>query len=1079
MGAGPAGRPAWWAALAALAVVVLMAAPATLRADTGPVPTENAQPGTPGWWAPTAPQPSRADQWAGRVDSIDGWVWPLSAAPGEDLDLHVGTAAGVRYRVEFYRLGWYGGAGGRLMACLPDCGTDKAGIVQPLPPAPDPVTGEVSPDWSLTDEFTVPASWPSGFYMAALKVTSGNGTGSARRLPFVVRAPSSQNSRVVVIVPVNTWQAYNGWGGNALYDNHSADGQRASHVSFERPWMEGVEQSTWRYDELNLVRFLERNDVDVSYITDQDVSTDPGVLDGHNVVMTSGHDEYWTKEHFDALEDARDAGQNLAFMGANIGYWQVRYANGGRTMIGYKSLDDPIADPALKTARFRDTGRPECTLLGVQYMASGWPLGDSADLGVVDASLNDPWFAGTGFTPGATITDGLGYEWDQIVPGCATQPLTRLFQWQAPGWPVADSVRYTAPSGAKVFSAATLQFSWGLDGWRYNSVAAAADPRLEAFTRNMLTDMGGLGSGSTEPAVTVTPATATVATGATRQFAAALENASDGVEWSVDGTAGGDAVVGTISASGLYTAPAAVPAGGSVTVRATHLASGASDEAVVTVTTTAAPQITTQPAPQSVTAGGTATFTAAASGSPAPTVQWQVSEDAGATFTDISGATSPTLTMGGVTISKNQSRYRAVFTNTLSSATTSAAILTVTATGGAPANDAFAAAQVITGNTGTLTGTNLGATKETGEPTQAGNAGGASIWYSWTPAANGNVTFDTAGSSFDTTLGISTGTAVNALTLRASNDDVSSGVLTSRVTLTVTAGTTYRISVDGYNALKGAVTLNWNLTVAAGPPANDAFAAAQVLAGDSGTITGTNLAATKETGEPSHAGNAGGGSVWYSWTPTSSGSATIDTAGSAFDTTLAVYTGTAVNGLTARASNDDVSSGVLTSRVTLTVTAGTTYRISVDGYNALKGAVTLNWNLTVAAGPPANDAFAAAQVLAGDSGTITGTNLAATKETGEPSHAGNAGGGSVWYSWTPTSSGSATIDTAGSAFDTTLAVYTGTAVNALTARASNDDVSSGVLSSRVTLTVTAGTTYRIAVDGYGAARGAITLNWVR
>jgi hypothetical protein len=324
-------------------------------------------------------------------------------------------------------------------------------------------------------------------------------------------------------------------------------------------------------------------------------------------------------------------------------------------------------------------------------------------------------------------------------------------------------------------------------------------------------------------------------------------------------------------------------------------------------------------------------------------VQWQVSEDAGVTFTDIAGATSPTLTLTGVTISKNQSRYRAVFTNTEGGATSAAAILTVTATGGAPANDAFAAAQVITANTGTLTGTSLGPTKETGEPTQAGNAGGASIWYSWTPAANGNVTFDTAGSSFDTTLGISTGTAVNALTLRASNDDVSSGVLTSRVTLTVTAGTTYRISVDGYNALKGAVTLNWNLTVAAGPPANDAFAAAQVLAGDSGTITGTNLAATKETGEPSHAGNAGGGSVWYSWTPTSSGSATIDTAGSAFDTTLAVYTGTAVNALTARASNDDVSSGVLSSRVTLTVTAGTTYRIAVDGYGAARGAITLNW----------------------------------------------------------------------------------------------------------------------------------------
>ncbi len=570
------------AALALLAALVLLGAPATLRADTGPVPTENALPGTPGWWAPTAPQPSRADQWTGHVQSIDGWVWPLSAAPGEQLELHVGTGAGVRYRVEFYRLGWYAGAGARLRACLPGCGSDQAGIVQPLPPAPDPVTGEVRAGWPVTDQLTIPASWPSGFYVAALKITSGTGTGSVRRLPFVVRAPDPGASRTVVIVPVNTWQAYNGWGGNALYDNHSADGQRASHVSFERPWMEGVEQSTWRYDEYNLVRFLERHDVDVSYVTDHDVSLDPGILDGHQVVMTSGHDEYWTAEHFDALEAARDAGQDLAFMGANIGYWQVRYADGGRTLVGYKSLDDPIADPALKTARFRDVGRPECTLLGVQYNNTGWALGTSADLGVVDASLDDPWFAGTGFGAGDTITDTMGYEWDQVTSGCATAPLTRLFAWQSSGWPGADSVRYTAPSGAKVFAAASLQFSWGLDGWRYNAPAASPDARLEAFTLNMLADMGGLRDRPV-PSVTVSPKAADLLTGATQQFTAGLQNAGGALEWSVDGIAGGNASVGTISASGLYTAPGAAPAGGRVSVRATHLASGAHGGATVGV----------------------------------------------------------------------------------------------------------------------------------------------------------------------------------------------------------------------------------------------------------------------------------------------------------------------------------------------------------------------------------------------------------------------------------------------------------------------------------------------------------------
>ena len=435
---------------------------------------------------------------------------------------------------------------------------------------------------------------------------------TVRRLPFVIRAAAPNASKIVVIVPVNTWAAYNGWGGKSLYDNHSVDGVRASVVSFEKPWADGVEIQNWRYDEYPLVRFLERQDLDVSYITDWDVSSRPGVLAGHRVVVTMGHGEYWTKEHRDALEAARDAGQSLAFLGANLGYWQVRYSDGGRSLIGYKSNADPIADPALKTDLFRNVGRPECQLIGVQYNNTSWPLGTSDDMSVVNASLGDPWFAGSGFTAGASVIDSLGYEWDQVTPGCATPPLTRLFHWQASGWPTADGVRYTAPSGAKVFGAGTLQYAWGLDGWRWSGASGAADPRLVAFTMNMLTDMGGAGSSEPPPpAVTVTPASATLPVGGTQQFTATLQNATGGVTWSVDG----GATNGTITSSGLYTAPASAPGGG-VTVRATHTASGATDTATVTVTAPTQPQVTTQPTDQTALAGGSATFTAAACGTP-------------------------------------------------------------------------------------------------------------------------------------------------------------------------------------------------------------------------------------------------------------------------------------------------------------------------------------------------------------------------------------------------------------------------------------------------------------------------------
>ncbi len=123
-----------------------------------------------------------------------------------------------------------------------------------------------------------------------------------------------------------------------------------------------------------------------------------------------------------------------------------------------------------------------------------------------------------------------------------------------------------------------------------------------------------------------------------------------------------------------------------------------------------------------------------------------------------------------------------------------------------------------------------------------------------------------------------------------------------------------------------------------------------------------------------------------------------------------------------------------------------------------------------------SDAFAARPTIPASGGAAAPvSNATASKETGEPAHNGNSGGHSLWWTWTPTASGTAVIDTIGSNFDTTLAVYTGTAVNALTAVASNDDGGGGG-TSKVTVTVTAGTTYQIAVDGYGSSTGTVYLN---
>lgn len=256
-------------------------------------------------------------------------------------------------------------------------------------------------------------------------------------------------------------------------------------------------------------------------------------------------------------------------------------------------------------------------------------------------------------------------------------------------------------------------------------------------------------------------------------------------------------------------------------------------------------------------------------------------------------------------------------------------------------------------------------------------------------------------------------------------------------------------------------------------PVNDNFASGTSLTGSSWTSAGSNINGTSESGEPSHASQAPAKSVWYLWTAPSSGSVTVGTAGSAFDTVLAVYTGSSVGALTPVAANDNRTTGVTDSQVTFQAVAGTVYRIAVDGKSGAAGNLTITGSLS--GGTVGNDAFASAIVCSGPSFTMTGSNVGATKEAGEPSHAGRAGGKSIWYSWVAPASGKLTVVTTGSNFDTLLGVYTGSAVNALRAVASNDDVSTTDRTSKVTFSATAGTKYWIAVDGYGAASGSVRL----
>ncbi len=357
-----------------------------------------------------------------------------------------------------------------------------------------------------------------------------------------------------------------------------------------------------------------------------------------------------------------------------------------------------------------------------------------------------------------------------------------------------------------------------------------------------------------------------------------------------------------------------------------------------------------------------------------------------------------------------------------------------------PLNDDFAEPTVLSGVNIGVNGSNLRGTKESGEPNHAGEIGGKSVWWSWIAPASGLATVATSGSSFDTVLAVYTGTTLADL-VRVAGDDDSGGNGTSKLTFSVLAGVTYLIAVDGFAGAFGDIALSLQLNlfpqvVLTGPTNGASFTAPA-------TIT---LAATASDGD---------GSVsqveFYALYPLSAG-------------------------LTGQLSTPNLVAVVKSSpyRYVLTNFATGRYTFTARAVDNLGAAATSEPVAVEVRLPfPSNDNFANRIFLNGAVLKTSGFNVLATKEPGEPEHAGKAGGSSVWWSWTAPNSGRVTVSTIGSDFDTLLAVYTGTGVSNLQEVASDDD-SGGEGTSRLRFSSTVGTPYQIAVDGFGAS-GNITL----
>ncbi len=300
-----------------------------------------------------------------------------------------------------------------------------------------------------------------------------------------------------------TYQAYNTWGGVSLYGG-------ATIVSFNRPYITPTGSPLWKGCgdfwewECNLLRWMEREGYDVSYCGSVDVHATTNLLWNHKAFMSVGHDEYWSYPMRWNVKAARDRGVNLAFLSANTSFWQIRFQPStldgapNRDVVCYKSSADPLYNTPsnyLSTVQYRSYPvlDPESSLLGVYFDFAGVNS---------DLVVNDPshWlFAKTGVTPGQRFPGLLGYEVDSTnlysPPGMQVACSSPYLGFGAPAntaTSYSDSASYTAPSGATVFAAGTMQWGWGVDDINTPALhQSCQSPVVQQMTRNLLARMAG------------------------------------------------------------------------------------------------------------------------------------------------------------------------------------------------------------------------------------------------------------------------------------------------------------------------------------------------------------------------------------------------------------------------------------------------------------------------------------------------------------------------------------------------------------------------------------------------------------
>ncbi|MEV4524696.1 DUF4082 domain-containing protein [Streptosporangium sp. NPDC049304] len=489
----------------------------SLHADcplTSVICLENSLPGNPSseWDIPGAGS-----------SNIQGYATQMSVDKGETVQFKVDTTA-TAYHVDVYRIGYYGGMGARKITTL----TPSVPLPQAQPPClTDAVTALVDcGTWAVSASWAVPADAVSGVYIANL--IRDDATPGASQMIFVIR-DDERGSDLLLQTSDSTWQAYNKYGGSSLY-SASVPAGRAYKVSYNRPFITRVSSccggsvESWFFNaEYPMIRWIEANGYDVSYTSSIDTAMRGQQILNHRVFLSVGHDEYWSDDMRDNVTNARDNGVNITFFSGNEGFWKGRWEQAlsdgtpFRTFVCYKeTLANAKIDPSPQwTGSWRDPrfsppsngGRPENALNGTWFRVNG--VSNDAITVPADFSKMRIWrnTSVANLSPGQTAvfpTGTLGYEWD-VSPSNGSEPpgvarysstimnlvskyLLDYGSTYGLGTANHNLTLYRASSGALVFGAGTVQWSWGLDA-NHDRAGPPADIRMQQATVNLLADM--------------------------------------------------------------------------------------------------------------------------------------------------------------------------------------------------------------------------------------------------------------------------------------------------------------------------------------------------------------------------------------------------------------------------------------------------------------------------------------------------------------------------------------------------------------------------------------------------------------